>query len=70
VAREQQRLAYRSPATALAANMHLYWTAAAADVHRSGDTSVDWLLREAAAGAVFAAAGQRRSSDLSTITIG
>jgi hypothetical protein len=32
VAREQQRLAYRSPATALAVNMHLYWADAAADV--------------------------------------
>lgn len=64
VAREQQRLAYRSPATALAVNMHLYWTGAAADVHRSGDTSVDWLLREAAAGAVFAAGHGEPGNDL------
>src|SRR5437762_14192292 len=26
VCHEQQRLAYRAPATALAINMHLYWT--------------------------------------------
>lgn len=26
VCQEQRRLAYRAPATALAANMHVYWT--------------------------------------------
>ena len=30
VAQEQRRLAYRAPATALAVNMHLYWTGVAA----------------------------------------
>src|SRR6516164_1943678 len=31
VCQEQRRLAYRAPATALATNMHLYWTGVAAD---------------------------------------
>ncbi len=55
VAGEQRRLAYRSPATAKAVNTHLYVTGAAADAHRLGDTSAEWLLREAAGGAIFAA---------------
>ena len=55
VAREQRRLAYHAPATALATNMHLYWTGVAADLHHAGDPSLDWLLREAAQGEVFAA---------------
>ncbi|THF86606.1 acyl-CoA dehydrogenase [Deinococcus sp. KSM4-11] len=64
VAREQRRLAYRAPATALATNMHLYWTGVAADLHRAGDTSLDWLLHEAAAGAVFAAGHGEAGNDL------
>ena len=55
VAKEQRRLAYRAPATALAVNMHLYWTGVAADLRRMGDASLEWLLRESAAGEVFAA---------------
>lgn len=55
VCAQQRRLAYRAPATALATNMHLYWTGVAADLWRSGDTSCEWILREAAAGEVFAA---------------
>src|SRR5262245_49579106 len=55
VCREQRRLAYRAPATALATNMHLYWTGVAAELRRRGDASLEWLLREAAAGEVFAA---------------
>lgn len=55
VCREQRRLAYRSPATALATNMHLYWTGVAADLWRSGDASCQWILEEAGRGEVFAA---------------
>jgi alkylation response protein AidB-like acyl-CoA dehydrogenase len=55
VCREQRRLAYRAPATALATNMHLYWTGIAADLYRRGDDSLKWLLEEAARGEVFAA---------------
>src|SRR5687768_7870162 len=46
VCREQRRLAYHAPATALAINMHLYWVAMTAIVHAAGDTSVDWMLEE------------------------
>src|SRR5579884_2118102 len=49
VCREQRRLAYRAPATALAVNMHLYWLGVAADLWRQGHTSLEWILREAAA---------------------
>jgi alkylation response protein AidB-like acyl-CoA dehydrogenase len=64
VCREQARLAYRSPATALAVNMHLYWTGIAADLNRGGDHSLDWILEEAAAGEVFAAGHGERGNDL------
>ncbi len=64
VANEEGRLAYRAPATALATNMHLYWTGVAADLRRMGDTSLEWLLREAAAGEVFAAGHGEVGNDL------
>ena len=44
VMQEQRRLAYHAPATALAINMHLYWTGVAADLWRAGDKSLEWLL--------------------------
>lgn len=55
VCEQQRRLAYRAPATALATNMHLYWTGVAADLWRMGDKSCEWILRDAVAGEVFAA---------------
>src|SRR6185437_15480332 len=55
VVREQRRLAYYAPPTALGINMHLYWFGVAADLWRAGDRSMEWLLNEAARGAVFAA---------------
>lgn len=64
VGREQRRLAYHAPATALGINMHLYWTGLVADLWRSGDISLEWLLREAAAGAVFAAGHAETGNDL------
>ena len=60
---ELRRLAYRSPATALALNMHIYWTGLAADLRRNGDDSLNWLLEEAAAGQVFAAGHGERGND-------
>lgn len=51
----QRRLAGVAPLTALAVSAHLYWTGAAADAYRSGDTSVRWILDEAARGAIFGA---------------
>ena len=35
--------------------MHHYWVGTAADTWRTGDKSVEWMLRDAAAGEVFAA---------------
>jgi len=64
VAREQRRLAYHAPATALAVNMHVYWTGVAADLRRFGDSSLEWMLREAAAGEVFAAGHAETGNDL------
>src|SRR6266850_2658707 len=64
VCREQRRLAYRAPATALATNMHLYWTGVAADMRKAGDKSLEWILREAAAGEVFAAGHGEAGNDL------
>jgi alkylation response protein AidB-like acyl-CoA dehydrogenase len=64
VCREQRRLAYPAPATALGINMHLYWTGVAADLWRHGDKSLQWMLEEAVAGEVFAAGHAERGNDL------
>jgi alkylation response protein AidB-like acyl-CoA dehydrogenase len=64
VSQEQRRLAYRSPATALATNMHIYWTGVAADLLRSGDDSMRWVLEEAASGEVFAAGHGEAGNDV------
>jgi alkylation response protein AidB-like acyl-CoA dehydrogenase len=64
VCREQRRLAYHAPATALALNMHLYWAGVAADLWRRGDRSLEWLLREVAAGEVFAAGHAESGNDV------
>jgi alkylation response protein AidB-like acyl-CoA dehydrogenase len=62
--REQRRLAYHAPATALAVNMHLYWLGVATDLWRRGDTSLEWMLREAAAGEIFAAGHAESGNDV------
>jgi alkylation response protein AidB-like acyl-CoA dehydrogenase len=54
VCREQRRLAYHAPATALGLTMHIEATGIAADLYRSGDTSQRWVLDDAARGEVFA----------------
>lgn len=64
VCREQRRLAYHAPATALAVNMHLYWVGIAADLWRRGDRSLEWILREAAAGEIFAAGHAESGNDI------
>ncbi len=64
IARLQQRLANYAPATALAVNMHLYWTGVAADLRRMSDHSLEWLLEEAAKGEVFAAGHAETGNDL------
>ena len=62
--RENARLAYRAPSTALAINMHVYWTGLVADLWRQGDKSMEWLLKEAMAGEVFNAGHSERGNDL------
>jgi len=64
VGRETRRLAQYAPATALGLNMHNYWLGLAADLWRSGDKSLEWMLREAASGEVFAAGHAETGNDL------
>jgi alkylation response protein AidB-like acyl-CoA dehydrogenase len=64
VCREQRRLARRAPSTALATNMHLYWTGVAADLFRAGDTSCLWILEESVRGQVFAAGHGESGNDV------
>src|ERR1700730_8528166 len=63
VCQEQRRLAHRSPATALATNMHIYWTGLAADLWRGGDKSLAGILDETVAGEVFAAGHGEAGND-------
>lgn len=63
-AHETRRLAYHAPATALGLNMHNYWMGLAADVWRAGDKSLEWMLREGAAGEVFAAGHAENGNDI------
>jgi alkylation response protein AidB-like acyl-CoA dehydrogenase len=58
------RLAEYAPATALGVNMHQYWPGIAAEMRRLGDPSLEWILREAAAGEVFAAGHAESGNDL------
>ena len=65
VVQHQRRLAYYAGPTALAVNMHFYWTGLAADVWRSGDKSLEWMLTETVNnGAVFAAGHAESGNDL------
>ncbi|WP_308465717.1 acyl-CoA dehydrogenase family protein [Rathayibacter soli] len=64
VAREQARLASAAPATALAINMHHVWTGVAKILRDRGDDSLDFVLREAAAGEVFAFGLSEGGNDL------
>ena len=62
--RLQRRLAYVAPATALAVNMHCYWTGVAADLMRAGDDSCRWILEKASEGEVFHALHGEAGNDL------
>jgi alkylation response protein AidB-like acyl-CoA dehydrogenase len=64
VCREQRRLAYHAPATALGINMHVYWVGLVADLWQRGDRSLEWLLRQAMEGEVFNAGHSERGNDL------
>ncbi len=61
---ETRRLAYYAAPTALALNMHVYWTGIAADLWRAGDKSLEWLLKDAANGGVFAAGHAESGNDI------
>ncbi|MRI02491.1 acyl-CoA dehydrogenase [Kriegella sp. EG-1] len=58
-----RKLAYHAAPTALALNMHVYWTGLVADLWRAGDTSIQWLLEEAGKGKVFAAGHGESGND-------
>ena len=62
--RLQRRLGYVAPATALAVNMHCYWTGVAADLLRAGDDSCRFLLERAAAGEVLCALHGEAGNDM------
>jgi alkylation response protein AidB-like acyl-CoA dehydrogenase len=62
--RLQRRIAYVAPATAVAVNMHHYFVGLCADLHRAGDATGDWVLRQAADGAVFAAGHGEAGNDI------
>lgn len=62
--RLQRRIAEVAPATAVAINMHHYFVGLCADLHRAGDPSGDWVLRQAMAGHVFAAGHGEAGNDI------
>ncbi len=64
VQQETRRLAYHAAPTALALNMHIYWTGVAADLLRSGDESMRFVLEEAGKGKVFAAGHGESGNDI------
>ena len=61
---ELRRLGKAAPATAVAVNMHVYWMGVAADLWRAGDTSCEWMLRDGAAGEIYAAGHAESGNDL------
>ena len=63
-ARDQRLLAAHAPATALGLSMHLVWVGVARVLHDRGDTSLEWILDEAAAGEVFAFGNSEQGNDL------
>lgn len=63
-ARDQRLLAAHAPATALGINMHLVWVGVARVLSERGDTSLDWVLRDAAAGELFAFGNSEPGNDL------
>jgi alkylation response protein AidB-like acyl-CoA dehydrogenase len=59
----QRRLATAAPATALGINMHLVWTGVAQVLAARGDHSVDFVLKEAAQGEIFAFGNSEAGND-------
>jgi alkylation response protein AidB-like acyl-CoA dehydrogenase len=62
--RDQRLLAAHAPATALGINMHLVWAGVARVLSERGDASLDWVLRDAAAGELFAFGNSEPGNDL------
>lgn len=62
--RAQMRLAGTAPATALAVNMHLVWTGVAKILRDRGDDTLEFVLREAGAGAIFGFGISEAGNDL------
>ena len=63
LARDQRLLAAHAPATALGINMHLVVVSIARVLHERGDSSLDWILDEAAAGELFAFGNSEAGND-------
>ncbi|MCU1553470.1 MAG: acyl-CoA dehydrogenase [Arthrobacter sp.] len=59
----QRRLSTAAPATALAINMHLVWTGVAHVLAARGDSSLGFVLREAAQGEIFAFGNSEAGND-------
>ncbi len=59
----QRRLATAAPATALAVNMHLVWTGVAHVLRCRGDSSLEFILKEAAEGEIFAFGNSEAGND-------
>ena len=59
----QRRLATAAPATALAVNMHLVWTGVAHVLKTRGDSSLEFVLKEAAEGEIFAFGNSEAGND-------
>ncbi|MDQ2661090.1 MAG: acyl-CoA/acyl-ACP dehydrogenase [Actinomycetota bacterium] len=62
--RAQMRLAGAAPSTALAVNMHLVWTGVAKILRDRGDDSLEFVLRETAAGEIFGFGISEAGNDL------
>lgn len=60
---DQRLLAAHAPATALGLTMHLVWMGVARDLLASGDTSLQWVLDDCAAGELFAFAISEAGND-------
>jgi alkylation response protein AidB-like acyl-CoA dehydrogenase len=63
-ARDQRLLAAHAPATALGINMHHVWVGVARVLRDRGDSSLDWVLRDAEAGELFAFGNSEPGNDL------
>jgi alkylation response protein AidB-like acyl-CoA dehydrogenase len=62
--RDQRLLAASAPATALGINMHLVWTGVARVLSERGDSTLDWILEDAANGELFAFGNSEAGNDL------